>query len=89
VFITALGNDIAGNFIKTESQKLGFDISKWLFLNQNVSTGSYSAILDPFGELMTGCGDMRAHYHISKELVEKHIDDIKNSELVAIDAGNK
>lgn len=80
-----MGNDLAGQFIRDESVKLGFNTSKWLFLDK-VSTGSYSAIFDPTGELIIGCGDMRAHSYISPQLIEQNKDNLINSEMVVIDA---
>ncbi|KAG6458659.1 hypothetical protein O3G_MSEX010990 [Manduca sexta] len=48
-------------------------------------TPSYAAILDSKGECLLGLGDMELHNHITIDLVNKHIEVLKDAPLVVID----
>jgi sugar/nucleoside kinase (ribokinase family) len=54
--------------------------------SNHISTGSYCGIFDKNGELLTACGDMRAHDFITPELIKPEEDLFKSSVLCAIDA---
>ena len=85
--ISSIGDDLAGRFIRHESNLIGMDTSKWLVIDETVcSTGSYNAVFDPQGELLIGCGDMRAHDYITPQVIEKHLSTIRNSLICVLDA---
>lgn len=60
ILISAISNDLVGNYIVEKSKSIGFDTSKWLMLDNvdHTSTGSYCSLFDTHGELLLGLGAM-------------------------------
>lgn len=87
ILFSSVGRDISGQYVTEESKLIGFDTSKWLHLNEDdFSTGTYNAIFDTKGELLFGCGDMRAHDMILPAYIQKHTNLINDSAMCVIDA---
>jgi pseudouridine-5'-phosphate glycosidase/pseudouridine kinase len=87
ILFSSVARDVAGKYVTEESNSIGFDTSKWLVLDDpTLATGSYNAIFDTRGELLFGCGDMRAHNLILPEYIEQHRQEIEESALCIIDA---
>ena len=86
--ISAISNDLIGNYITDKSKSIGFDTSKWLVLDNNkeASTGSYCTLFDPHGELLFGLGAMKAHDYIAPKFVEKHEELLHQSSICIVDA---
>ncbi|XP_037301231.1 pseudouridine-metabolizing bifunctional protein C1861.05-like [Manduca sexta] len=79
--LTAVGDDVHGTYIA--------NIAPGLLLDGCIVNGgrtpSYAAILDSKGECLLGLGDMELHNHITIDLVNKHIEVLKDAPLVVID----
>ena len=67
IFLSAVGNDDAGNIVLSENPTL--DKSNMLKIPDQ-STASYCLILDMDGEVKLGLGDMKIHDCISSENIE-------------------
>jgi pseudouridine-5'-phosphate glycosidase/pseudouridine kinase len=84
----ALATDFSGQYIIEQSKRIGFDTSKWLLLDSatETSTGSYCAVFDTKGELISGYGAMDSHCLIRPSYIAKHIDILAESSLCVVDA---
>ena len=83
--ISTLGHDLPGRLIKDELNNIGFRTDKIESL-ENVNTGSYFALFDCSGEINLAAGSMKAHDHISVDLIKKHIQTLLDSEICVLDA---
>ncbi|CAF4883684.1 unnamed protein product [Pieris macdunnoughi] len=79
--LTAVGDDADGRFLHNIAPGLILD---GCFTKES-STATYAAIFDKKGECTIGLGDMEVHRHISPELINKHIEILKNTPLIVID----
>ncbi len=83
--ITAVGDDVGGNHIRTETAAAGVDLSATLVV-PGVRTGTYLAILDERGEMVAAVSDM----HILEELTAFYLNSqertIRRARLVVVDA---
>ena len=87
ILLSALANDPASQYITEKSNQIGFNTTRWLFVNENnLATGSYNAIFDTKGELILGCGDMRCHDYISPEYIKQNIQAIEKAAICVFDA---
>ncbi|XP_041973575.1 pseudouridine-metabolizing bifunctional protein C1861.05 [Aricia agestis] len=79
--LTAVGNDADGAYLQ--------DIAPGLFVDgcvvDGARTATYAAVFDKKGECLLGLGDMEVHNLISIDLVKKHVDKIRNAQLVVLD----
>ncbi|XP_053602036.1 uncharacterized protein LOC128670418 [Plodia interpunctella] len=79
--LTAIGDDSEGRFLLEDVPGM--------ILNGCVVEGgrtpTYAAVLDKAGECRLGLGDMALYDHISKDMVEKHIEVIKQAPMVVLD----
>ncbi|XP_050352416.1 uncharacterized protein LOC126774828 [Nymphalis io] len=79
--LTAIGDDTDGQYLQ--------DIAPGLLLDgcivKNTRTAMYAAMFDKKGECLMGLGDMDIHNHITIELVNKHINVLKNAPLIVLD----
>jgi pseudouridine kinase len=82
-FITAIGLDHQGQVVLEASKAAGVDVSR---ISQTApATGTYIAVLNPNGELVTAVSDMRAADDISPDLIHAHADAIKTATFVVAD----
>jgi pseudouridine kinase len=81
--ITVIGADHQGSVVLKDTQAAGVDISR--IAQTAPATGTYIAILNPDGELVTALNDMRAADAISPELVEGFRSDIIAAKFVVAD----
>ncbi|XP_072936003.1 uncharacterized protein [Epargyreus clarus] len=79
--LTALGQDGDGEFLT--------NIAPGLILNdctvKDAKTSMYAAVFDAKGECLLGLGDMNIHDHITIDLVDRHVEYLKNAPLVVVD----
>ncbi|MBL0385699.1 carbohydrate kinase family protein [Tumebacillus sp. ITR2] len=72
--ISRIGNDAAGNWVHAHSSDLGLDVTG-LTRSPAQATASYTALLDPNGEMVLGLADM----DIYDELTPDALDEIPDS----------
>jgi pseudouridine kinase len=84
-FISALGDDGFGKFLRESMAESGLDDSA-LIVRKGLSTGLYLVLLEPTGEMFVAVNDMAAVESISPEDVEALEDTIAASDLVVVDA---
>nr|XP_026485162.1 pseudouridine-metabolizing bifunctional protein C1861.05 [Vanessa tameamea] len=79
--LTVIGDDAEGQYIQ--------DIAPGLLLDgciiTNARTAIYAAMFDKKGECIMGLGDMDIHNHVTIDLINKHINVLKNAPLVVLD----
>jgi pseudouridine kinase len=81
--ITVIGNDHQGKVVLQATKAAGVDTSR---ISQTApATGTYIAILNPDGELVTAMSDMRAADEISPALIHTNADAIKAATFVVAD----
>jgi pseudouridine kinase len=81
--ITVIGNDHQGKVVLEATKAAGVDVAR---ISQNApASGTYIAILNPDGELVTAMNDMRAADEISPALVLTHADAIMAATFVVAD----
>ena len=81
--ITVIGNDHQGHVVLSATQNAGVDVSR---ISQTApATGTYIAVLNPNGELVTALSDMRAADAISPEIIQTHEASIKAATFVVAD----
>jgi pseudouridine kinase len=81
--VSVVGNDHQGEVLLEATKAAGVDVSR--VQNTAPSTGTYIAILNPDGELVTAMNDMRAADEISPDLIETHAAAIKAATFVVAD----
>jgi pseudouridine kinase len=81
--ITVVGNDPQGQIVLEATRAAGVDISR---ISQTApATGTYIAILNPNGELVTAMSDMRAVDEITADMIRIHSEAIKAATFVVAD----
>jgi pseudouridine kinase len=68
--ISAIGNDAAGEIAIAATSAAGVDLS--LCLREDAATGSYVAVLDEKGELVSAVNDMRILENLKPENIKPH-----------------
>ncbi len=81
--ISVVGNDAHGNAVLDETARAGVDVSR--VARSGVTTGSYVALLDHDGELISALSDMRCVEEITADVVQAHADAITAAKLVVAD----
>jgi pseudouridine kinase len=81
--ITAVGRDAMGDSVLETTRAAGVDVSR--VLQVAGSTGTYIAILDRNGELITAMNDMKAVEHLTPEIIQANADVFASARLVAAD----
>lgn len=81
--ISVIGQDHQGQAVLSATKAAGVDISR---ISQTApATGTYIAVLNPDGELVTAMNDMRAADEISPELIEAHATALQAATFVVAD----
>jgi len=80
-FITAVGDDPLGNFLKEGCEACGINTSAWI-IRQNTGTGVYSAAIDSDGELYTAFNAMTVQESIKISEITQRKDIIKTADLL-------
>jgi pseudouridine kinase len=83
--ISVVGEDYSGDQLLEQVEAAGVDISA-VFRTSEYNTGTYSAILNPAGELCYGVDDMRPISALTPAYLRKHISYFKDAALVFVDA---
>lgn len=81
--LAAVGNDAAGTTLRMATEKAGVDCA--LMLEVPAATGTYIAILDEAGELVTAANDMAIVSAITSEVIETHKVEIAHCRFVVAD----
>jgi pseudouridine kinase len=81
--ISAVGLDSQGEKLLRDTAAAGVDTSG--VLQQNLSTGSYVALLDETGELVSAVSDMRVLEAITPELISQYAAKIETAKWVVAD----
>lgn len=81
--ITVIGQDHQGQVVLSATQAAGVDISR---ISQTApATGTYVAVLNPNGELVTAMSDMRAADEITPDVILAHAEAIQAATFVVAD----
>jgi pseudouridine kinase len=86
-FISVLGDDDSGKEIINNSKFIGYDMSDSLVLDGG-RTPTYLAVLDEFGEMVSGINDMTSINKLDIDFIKTKEDIIKNASYVFVDADN-
>jgi pseudouridine kinase len=81
--ISMFGDDLHGDLLLEHTKAAGVDVSA--VERQPVATGTYVAVLDDDGELVTAMSDMRAVESLTPEFIAKHFDKLHAARLVVAD----
>lgn len=81
--ITALGQDHQGTVVLEATRNAGVDTAR--ISTTALATGTYLAILNPDGELVTAMSDMRAADEITPQVIATHAAAISAAKLVVAD----
>jgi pseudouridine kinase len=81
--ISVVGNDSHGRMLLDLSRAAGIDISR--VATADVTSGTYLALLDNNGELVTALSDMRATSFITPEIVKAYQGDLEAARFVVAD----
>lgn len=81
--ISAIGNDAAGEIAVAATSAAGVDLS--LCLREHAATGSYVAVLDEKGELVSAVNDMRILENLKPENVKPHRAALEAAKLIVVD----
>ena len=68
LFISAIGNDLNGNWLQNKFEKIGMKTNGLQIIN-NESTAVYNAIHDPNGNLVCAVADMKIFDSLSSDKV--------------------
>ncbi|KAL4705043.1 hypothetical protein ACJJTC_009831 [Scirpophaga incertulas] len=79
--LTTLGDDADGQHLAGIAPGLILDGS----VIKGGRTATYAAVLDAMGDCRLGLGDMNLHDHISIDLVNKHMEVLRQAPIVVID----
>lgn len=85
--ISAIGNDAAGEIAVATTRAAGVDLS--LCLREDTATGSYVAVLDEKGELVSAVNDMRILESLKPESVKPHRDALEAAKFVVVDCNTR
>ncbi|MDO5028803.1 MAG: winged helix-turn-helix transcriptional regulator [Bacillota bacterium] len=81
--ISVAGTDSDFEFIKKESGSfVNFDSVKTF---EDASTGSYSALLDPKGDMVLAIADMNVYEKMDLDWIRSYIEVLKNARLIILD----
>ncbi|CAB4386204.1 Ribokinase-like protein [Rhizophagus irregularis] len=72
LFISAIGNDLSGNWLKTKFEKIGMETGGLQIIN-NESTAVYNAIHDSSGNLICAVADMKIFDYLSSDKISQTI----------------
>lgn len=81
--ITSIGNDQEGKWITQVAEP--FIDFRYVDIHLTENTGSYTAILDPTGDMVIGIADMGIYDTIDLTFMEKRWDQIVSSQCVVLD----
>ncbi|MDQ0158212.1 carbohydrate kinase [Alkalibacillus salilacus] len=81
---TVVGQDKEGEWLRDASFKLGLDTQMMMTLSQE-RTGTYSAFLDPSGELVVSMADMAIYDALTKQLIQQKWSHIKQANAIFLD----
>jgi pseudouridine kinase len=81
--ISVVGLDHQGEVVLEATRIAGVDVSR--IRNSAPATGTYIAILNPNGELVTAMSDMRAADDILPEIIAEHVDALLAAKFVVAD----
>lgn len=81
--ISVIGQDHQGQAVLNATKAAGVDVSR--ISETAPSTGTYIAVLNPDGELVTAMNDMRAADEISPELIQAHAAALQAATFVVAD----
>ena len=81
--ISVVGNDAHGNAVLEETARAGVDVSR--VTRSATNTGSYVAVLDHDGELITALNDMRCVEDITPAIIAANAETIRAAALVVAD----
>lgn len=81
--ISAIGNDAADEIAIAATKAAGVDLS--LCLRDDAATGSYVAVLDEKGELVSAVNDMRILESLKPESVKPHRAALEAAKLIVVD----
>ena len=81
--ISVIGRDAPGELAIAATTKAGVDVS--LTLRSDVATGSYVAVLDSTGELITAVNDMRILENLIPEFVKQHVSALESAKFIVAD----
>ncbi len=81
--ISAIGNDAADEIAIAATKAAGVDLS--LCLRDDAATGSYVAVLDEKGELVSAVNDMRILESLKPESVKHHRAALEAAKLIVVD----
>lgn len=81
--VTALGDDVNGHLLREACAAANVDLS--MALKSKVSTGSYLALLDESGELVSAINDMRAVDALTATYLARHADDLAAADMLVAD----
>lgn len=81
--VTALGDDANGQMLRQACGTAGVDLT--LAMTSDAPTGSYLAVLDDTGELVSAINDMRAMETLTPEHLEARADDLARADMLITD----
>ena len=81
--ISVVGNDAHGDLLIEQTSAAGVDVTA--IFRQTFATGTYVALLDSNGELVTALSDMRAVEIITPQFMASHFDKLQAAQLVVAD----
>jgi pseudouridine kinase len=81
--VTALGEDANGALLRDACDAAGIDLS--LACASAEPTGTYLAVLDDTGEMISAVSDMRAMDALSPELLETRTDSLRQADMLVAD----
>lgn len=84
-FITALGNDMFGEFIKKDCIARGID-TKMTLVSEEKGSSTYLYICDETGDMALAVNDMDIVEDITPAYLEKYIEEINRNDACVIDA---
>ena len=81
--ISVVGRDAPGELAFAATTKAGVDLS--FTMRSDVPTGSYIAVLDSNGELVTAVNDMRILENLDSEFVKRHAAALEETKFIVAD----
>jgi pseudouridine kinase len=81
--IAAIGDDAHGGLLRRDTMAAGVDLT--LTLTAPVATGTYVALLDERGELITAINDMRCTELVTPEMLEARAAALRGADLLVAD----
>lgn len=85
ILLSAVGQDGPGDFLMARTTTTGVDTTAVLRL-PDYNTGSYVAVLDPFGQLLVSVSEYGIMSAISPAYVQQHRDLFANAAMIVLDA---